>query len=174
MSAALFSVTVPPASNDTLNCTTNLTAYQDEGPLQANILATVITASISWICALTYIIQNICARVHNQWPQSQIQWLAYSVLALQTVILLGAGWDFRASEFPVAFCQAQGVLVQFISCAICGWFMVITLTMRQMITKQNSVHELATKFRKASLFGVFGASFVLTAIPAVMQFGVGG
>ena len=169
-------VAVPPSGNNTpieFNCSSNITAIQEPGPLLSNVLVTAVFAVVSWISALVYVIQNICGRIHNQWPHSQIQWLAYSILALDTTILVGAIWGFHASSMPSGFCQAQGMIVQFISTTIFGWFMVITLTMRQMITKQNSVHELADRFRVISLVLVFVFALVMTGVPAGMQY-IGG
>ena len=124
--AAANGTTINPRLH-VFNCSTNVTAVQDPDTLQANVIVTAVFASVSWVCTLVYIVQNICGRTHNQWPHSQVQWLAYSVLLFDTIILIGGFWGFVASTIPYEVCMTQSILVQFVSCTIFGWFMVCLL-----------------------------------------------
>jgi hypothetical protein len=162
-----------PSLNIVNNCTANLTALTDPDEMTREIVVTAVFASLSFAGGVLHTTQNCCNRTHNIWPQSQIQWLGYFVAVFSALILAGGVWGLNALHFPDEFCQAQGMAVQFMSVVIIGWFIVITVTMWQMIRRQESADALSTKARTLALVLVLSAAAILTGVPAWLNFGYG-
>lgn len=160
---------VAPNISTTPNCTANITAYEEPAIMQQNVVATVVLSSLSLLCSVFFIIHSTIQKTHNQWPHSQIIWLTVSILAFNVAVLLGGFWGYQSSRMPADFCLVQGVVVQFTGLTITGWFLIITVTMRQMINEHHTVHQLGGKSRAFSFAGVFVFAGLFTLVPLIFH-----
>lgn len=141
--------------------------------MRQNVIATVVLSALSLLCCICFMIYSTVQKTHSQWPHSQIIWLSGCVALFSVAILSGGFWNYQSSKMPESFCIAQASVVNFAGLTITCWFLVITITMRQMINQQNTVHQLGGSSQIRSIVSVFSVSTVLTLVPLVLQLATG-